>query len=262
MRGAVTAADEQSHKAAADRPARRALADTVPIVAGYLPFGFVLGATVAASDVPDVVGWAASPIVFAGAAQLAIIELLDAGAGIAVVVATAWVINLRHVMYSGAIAPYFLGTPLWWRLLAPHVMVDPVYSLAAVRFREYRDSRSQRVYWAVSGGFLLLCWSAMTGAGVLLGARLPDWSALELAVPLVFVALLIPSISDRPTLAAAVVGGVVTVAARGLPLHLGLVVGALSGIVAGVLLDGWAGDGEDAPGPHPVPGGIHEEGRP
>lgn len=240
--------------------ARRALADALPLVAGYLPFGFVLGATIADSAVPNVAGWASSPIIFAGAAQLAVIDLLDAGAAIPVIVATAWVINARHLMYSGAIAPYFRGTPLWWRLAAPHLMVDPTYSLAAVRFPDMESKRDQRIYWAAFGGFVWVCWSAMTAAGIVLGARLPAALDLGLAVPLVFVALLIPTVTDRPTLAAAIVGGAVTVAAQGLPLHLGLITGAISGVVAGLLLEDRA---ESGTGTHDLAGASERhEGAP
>lgn len=218
-------------------PAVQAVADGLPLMVGYLPFGVVLGATIAASDVPDLAGWASSPLLFAGAAQLAMIELLDSGAALPVVVATALVINARHLMYSGAIAPYFAGTPLWWRLAAPFVMVDPVYTMAAVRFPEIADTAGQRRYWATLGLVLLAWWSTVTAAGVVLGARLPSSLDLSLAVPLVFLALLVPAVVDRPTLTAAAVGGTVTVAANGLPLHLGLLTGALCGVIAGVVAE-------------------------
>jgi predicted branched-subunit amino acid permease len=223
---------------------RRALLDAIPLVTGYLPFGFVLGATVTESSVGNLPGFASSPLIFAGAAQLAVVELLDSGAGLAVVVATAWVINLRHVMYSGAIAPWFRDAPLRWRLFAPYVMADPVYSFAVVRFPEIGEPRLQRRYWAVFGGFLWLCWTTMTGVGIVLGARLPDAMQLELAVPMVFLALLVPTVTDRPTLAAAATGGLVTVAAAGLPLHLGLITGILAGVLVGLALDGAATDGK------------------
>lgn len=225
---------------------RQGLADVLPLMLGYLPFGLVLGATIAESSVPDVIGWATSPLIFAGAAQLAVVDLLDAGAALGVVVATALVINARHLMYSAAIAPWFRGTPLWWRLAAPHLMADPVYTFAAARFPGLASQRSQRVYWLTVGLVGWACWSLMTAAGILLGAQLPAGLDLGPAVPLVFLALLVPAVTDRPTLAAAVVGGLATVAAEGLPLQLGLLVGALCGVAAGVLLDGYADD-RDAP---------------
>lgn len=239
----------------ADRPSpapppwRRGVVEALPLIAGYLPFGLVLGATIAASDVPDLIGWASSPLVFAGAAQLALIDLLDSGAATIVVIATAAVINLRHVMYSGALAPWFRDAPTWWQFTAPHLMADPVYTLAAVRFPELPHEPARRSYYAGLGLTLFLGWCGMTAAGIVVGASLPRGVDLSVAVPLVFLALLIPTVTDRPSLAAAVAGGAVTIAADGLPFHLGLLVGALSGVAVGLGVDRAVGARPAAEGP-------------
>jgi len=69
------------------------------------------------------------------------------------------------------------------------------------------------------------------------GAGVPDAWGLTFAVPLVFLALLVPAMKDRPTTAAAVAAGAVTVVAGGLPLNLGLLTGAVSGIAVGLLTE-------------------------
>jgi len=70
-----------------------------------------------------------------------------------------------------------------------------------------------------------------------LGAGIPeDWS-LGFAIPLSFLALLIPSIRNRATLGAALTGGVLAVLAVDLPYNLGLLAGALGGIIAGLTLE-------------------------
>lgn len=220
------------------RPAfRRGQLDGVPLVLGYLPFGLVLGATIATSSVPDLAGWATSALIFAGAAQLAVVELADAGAAAVVVVTTALVINLRHVMYSAGLVPWFRDEGLLWRALSPVVLTDPQYSMAVTRFPGFADAPARRGYYVGLASVLWPAWMAMTAAGIVVGARLPDGLSLDLAVPLVFLALLVPTVDDRPTLAAAVTGGVVAVAARGAPLHLGLLIGAVAGIVAGLVFD-------------------------
>ncbi len=218
-------------------PMRRGVADAIPIVLGYLPFGLIMGTTIARSPINDMVGWASSPLMFAGASQLAAIELVDAGAGAVVVVATALVINLRHVMYSGGMAPWFRDAPSGFQYAAPFLLADPVYTMSAVRFPELPDSRSRRRYYLSLGLFLFAGWTSMTAGGILVGAALPDGLGLDLAVPLTFIALLVPAVDDRPTLVAALVGGTVALVAHGLPLHLGLLVGAVAGIVAGVVAD-------------------------
>lgn len=218
-------------------PVRRAVADATPIVLGYLPFGLIMGTTIARSPIHDAVGWASSPLMFAGASQLAAIELIDAGAGAVVVLATALVINLRHVMYSGGMAPWFRDAPGWFRVGAPYLLADPVYTMSALRFPELDGDRERRLYYLGLGGTIFTGWMCMTVGGIVVGGALPEGLGLDLAVPLTFLALLVPAVEDRPTLVAALVGGAVAVVADGLPLHLGLLVGALAGIVAGVVAD-------------------------
>jgi predicted branched-subunit amino acid permease len=55
-------------------------------------------------------------------------------------------------------------------------------------------------------------------------------------VPLLFLALLVPSINDEPTAVAAAIGGFVAVVAVGAPMNLGIIVAGLSGVTAAVLV--------------------------
>jgi predicted branched-subunit amino acid permease len=223
-------------------PVRQALADVAPLILGYIPFALVFGATVGASPVSDLAGWLSSPIVYAGASQLAMVELLGRGAAPAIVVLTVLVINLRHVMYSGSLAVWFRDEPLRWRLAAPYLLVDPVYTFAIVRFPRLETARDRRRYYVTLGAALLANWTLATGAGVVLGAQLPADVPFELAIPLVFLALLVPMLVDLPTIAAATVAAAVTITAHDAPLHLGLVIGAAAGMAAGMALDRHARD--------------------
>ena len=83
----------------------------LPLSIGAFPFGLAYGVTVVESSMNDLVGWLASFIVLAGAAQLAISDLIDQGAPWFIVVGTALVINARFMMYSGALAPSFSAVP-------------------------------------------------------------------------------------------------------------------------------------------------------
>ena len=86
-----------------------------------------------------------------------------------------------------------------------------------------------------AAGSLWAGWQVATVVGAVAGASIPpDWG-LNFAVPLTFIALLVPAITDRASFAAAVTGGVVATAVHALPWHLGLIVGAVSGIGAGML---------------------------
>lgn len=211
--------------------------DAAPLTLGYLPFALVMGASIAASPVANVAGWASSPLIFAGASQLALLGVLDGGGTVMVAVMTALAINLRHVMYSASLAPWMAGQDWRWRLAAPLLLNDPQFLLVSRRFPELPDDAAKRRYYLELGLMLLVAWTTMTAIGVVVGSRLPDTLPFDVIAPLTFLALLVPSLTNRPSIGAAVAGGSVAVAAHGLPIHLGLLVGILAGVAAGRALD-------------------------
>ena len=206
--------------------------DSVPTLPANIPFGFVAGAAAVQAGFTDVQAVAMSALVFGGASQLAAIDLLNANAPLAVVVLTAVVVNLRYVMYSAAIAPHFRSLAERWRLALSQFIVDTTFAIAVTEY-EQRERTDRRAYFlgvvaAIYGG-----WMAGSVAGVLLGDRVPEGLQLDFAIPLLFLALLVPSVSDEPTGVAAAVGGFAAVVGVGLPMNLGIVAAALAGVLAG-----------------------------
>ena len=204
-----------------------------PLLLAVIPFGLVLGVTAASTAVGGLLGAATSSIIFAGAAQLVTVQLLDTDTSLAVII-TALVVNVRHLMYSAAMAPHFSEWPRRSRLLLPYLLTDQAFTLSMIRYESTDDPVYKRWYFVGAGLALWLPWQLSTIAGVLLGAQIPASLDLGFAIPLVFLVLLIPVVQTRPGLAAAIVGGVVAVAAASAPYGLGLVIGALVGVGAGV----------------------------
>ena len=218
--------------------ARRAMSNAfrgmAPLLIGVVPFGLIIGITAAATAIGGGLGYLSSIIIFGGAAQLAAIELIDQGAAAVVIAATGIVINSRHVMYSAALADQFRPFPRLWRIGLPYLLTDQAFVLSAADWRTETDPTYRRWYFFGVGIGLWVPWQIAVAVGVIVGAEIPaDWS-LDFIVPLVFLGLLIPSVRDRPSLAAALVGGVVAVLAADIPWHLGLMVATLCGVVAGV----------------------------
>ncbi|MGB5533084.1 MAG: AzlC family ABC transporter permease [Acidimicrobiia bacterium] len=217
----------------------KALADGVrafaPLLIAVIPFGLVFGIVAAGSEVGPWLGGFTSFIIFAGAAQLATLQLIDAGAAGAVVIATALVINARHLMYSAALAPAFREFPKGARFALPYLLTDQAFALSIVRFGEVEDPAYRLWFFTGAGLSLWVPWQIFTIAGIVLGAQIPASWSLDFAIPLMFVILLVPTIKGRPDLLAAVVGATVAILAAGAPYGLGLIIGAVSGVVAGVV---------------------------
>ena len=92
-------------------------------------------------------------------------------------------------------------------------------------------------YFLGAGLGLWLTWQISTGVGIMLGAQIPGSWALDFTLALTFIALVVPALKDRPSLAAALAAGAVAVAAASWPYKLGLMAAALTGIVVGLFLD-------------------------
>lgn len=217
---------------------RAGVRDVLPLLLGVAPFALVAGIAAVEAGLTPVQAVGMSVVVFAGASQLAALELIGANAPLAVVVATAIVINLRMLMYSASIAPHFAHLGRRVRATLAYLLTDQAYALSIAEYTDTdRDERDRRRYYLGVAGSLWAVWVVGTVAGIALGAGVPESWGLSFAVPLVFLALLVPAMKDRPTIVAGVVGGAVAVVAAGAPLNLGLLAGAVGGIVAGLLAE-------------------------
>lgn len=224
--------------ASARRSAREGLVLMAPLALGVGPFGLVVGASASQNglSVAESVGF--SVFVFAGASQLAAVDLLGNGAGLAVVIGTALVINMRMLMYSASLAPYAGEIRPARRTLMTYLLVDQAYALSIVRWERKPEAPADRfAFFAGVAVPLWAVWQVTTVLGMVFGSQVPDGIPLTFTVTLVFLAVLVPAVTDRPRLVAAVVAGGVAVTARGLPANLALPVGALCGIAAGAWFD-------------------------
>lgn len=212
-----------------------------PILLGAVPFGMIAGVATVAIGLGPRHALGLSAIVFAGAAQLATVELLGNGAPLVVVVATALIINARFVMYSASLAPYLRPLPTRQKALVAYLLTDQAYAFSINRYVDVDESPRRRLgYYLGAALTLWLTWQISNIAGAVLGAAVPEAWSLDFAVPLVFIALLVPAVRDRSDLVAALVAGGLAVAGADLPLNLGLPVAATGGIVAGMVSERFA----------------------
>ncbi len=200
---------------------------------GAAPFGLFTGVSAIGAGMhpADIVFMSA--VVFAGSSQLAAISLMASGAAIWAIVLTVAMVNLRHVMYSLSLAPWVARYGLLKRLLVSFLMVDQSFAMTILRYPR-EDEDFPRFHYALGIGIpMWLLWVGTTTVGAVLGAQLPPEWQLDFAVPLLFLALLVPAVTTRPMLVAAAVAGAIALALTSLPYNLGLILGSVAGIAAG-----------------------------
>lgn len=256
------------HSAAPCPPLTRARAlalgarDTLPLIAGTIPFGLICGTLAVAAGLSAAQAVGMSMLVFAGSAQFIAISLLASGAGVAVVILTTLVVNLRHVLYSATLQPHVRHLPQRWRAPLAFWLNDETF---AVVHRWYDAAGAQREqgregnavpsaatlssmpsscatshwYYCGSGMAMYVNWVLCTLLGVMFGQRIPNLAGwgLDFAMLATFIGIIVPLLRNRPQVAAAAVAACVALAAQGLPYKLGLMAAAVAGIAAGVSLE-------------------------
>lgn len=174
--------------------------DVLPALPANVPFGVIAGVATVAVGVDSAQAVAFTGLLFAGAAQVAAVELLDQHAPVALVVLTALVVNLRYVMYSASVATRFKDLSTRWKLVVAFFLLDVTYALAVARFdpSDPPGPETGRRYYL---GTALPLWGTWVGAslvGIVFGAQVPESLQLDFAIPLLFMGLLFPALKrDR-----------------------------------------------------------------
>ncbi|NWG32901.1 MAG: AzlC family ABC transporter permease [Chloroflexi bacterium] len=210
----------------------------LPILIGVFPFGMIYGALALNAGLEQFAAQMMSAIVFAGSAQFVIVQLVHEAAPGFVIILTIAVVNLRHVLYSASLAPYLGHLPLRWKALLGYLLTDEAYAPTILKYE--RTGVQPSGHWFLLGAGLALwsTWQASTALGIFLGAAIPDSWSLDFALPLTFIAMVVPVLKGRPYVAAALSAGAVALAAYSLPFKLGLILAALTGIGLGTSLEG------------------------
>ena len=105
----------------------------LPIVLGYIPVGFAYGVLAKKSGLGLFNCVAMSVIVFAGSAQLIGAGLFGAAASPFTLVFTTFVVNLRHLLMSAALAPKLKGWHKWQIALFGYELTDETFALHSMR---------------------------------------------------------------------------------------------------------------------------------
>jgi predicted branched-subunit amino acid permease len=226
----------------------------IPILFGVIPFGMIYGVLALDAGMSPAESQAMSSIVFAGSSQFIATQLIGNAVLGVVIVLTIGIINLRHLLYSASISPYFVDLSRPWKAFLAYFLTDEAYAVAISHFRnldrsekeiiqgeknhEDLTSRIRYKHWYYLGaGFgLWSTWQISTAAGIYMGAIIPENWSLDFTLSLTLIALVVPTLEDRASLLSAITAGLIAVLAFSLPYKLGLLAAALCGILIGVLI--------------------------
>jgi branched chain amino acid efflux pump len=189
-------------------PLREGARRVAPLVVPAAAFGVSFGVLAAAAGMGKVAPVVMSATTFAGAGQFAAASILDEGGAIVAAMAAAALLNSRYVPIGISVAPLFHG-PAWKRVVEGQLIVDESWAISNLG-----GGRFDRGLLLGAGLVLYPCWVLSTAIGAVAGDLLgdPERLGLDAAFPALFLALLIPQLRTRLTIAAALGGAAIALA--------------------------------------------------
>jgi 4-azaleucine resistance transporter AzlC len=219
-------------------PGRAAIAEGWPVFVTAAFVGIAFGLTSRQSGLGIIETSATSVIVFAGASQFVMVDLLRTGAPAPAIVLTVVLLNARHLLMAAAMRPFVATASLVRRLGFAYILTDEAFALGIGWFRRgHRDLR----YYTVFGAVLWCSWNLGTLLGATFGADLqdPQRFGIDFAITAVFVAIVVIGARHRADAAVAAAAVIVAAGLRlaGASAVAVVVAGALAPLVAFALRD-------------------------
>ncbi len=181
-----------------------------PICLGYVPIGLAFGVLAQKAGLSPMAIGLMSMLVFAGSSQFIAVAMLEAGSGIAAIVATVFTVNLRHLLMSSAISVYLKGLHKRWLSLFAYGITDESFALNLVRFREENwDWKRALTVNQVTNAV----WVGSTVIGGIGGAFIPAHAfGIDYALMAMFLCLLVYQLRGRLYVATGLIAGITAVA--------------------------------------------------
>ena len=209
---------------------------------GYIPIALAYGLLAQQAGLSMRLTAAMSVFVFAGASQFIAVSMLMNGYAPAAVIGTTFTVNFRHVLMSASLSPRAVEWSAPMRVLFGSMLTDESFAVHSVRFADGDVDYAAAVTMNAAA---YLAWCIFGVLGNRLGTLIerPEVWGLDFALPAMFIGLLMLSCRNKSAVAAALTGGVVSVA-----LYLAgfgwwaAFMGAVAGATSGTLVSGVAAD--------------------
>ena len=164
------------------------LAAAWPICVGYFPIGLSLGVLAQKGGLAPWQMAAMSLLVFAGGSQFITVAMLAGGASGLAMVSTVFMVNLRHLLMSSALAVHFPGVSRRFLALFAYGITDESFAVNLTRFNRGDWNRYSALTLNHTAN---ATWVFSTVIGVYLGKLVPSGATgVDYALTGMFICLL------------------------------------------------------------------------
>ncbi|MDH2880805.1 AzlC family ABC transporter permease [Bacillus cytotoxicus] len=228
-----------------DETFRQGVKDCLPTVLGYLSIGIAAGVIAKTAGFSIIEIAFMSTLIYAGSAQFILAGMYAAGASASAIIFTVFFVNLRHLLMSAALAPYFLQVPFLRNIVIGSQITDETFGVAV-------QHGVKKGYIGESWMFGLnvtayMNWIIATIIGGLFGEWIPDphTYGMDYALPAMFIGLFVLQfISSKPKrmihLSVAVAAIMIAYSAHFfMPASIAVIIATLTAATIGVMIEKW-----------------------
>lgn len=187
---------------------RKGVQRAMPVVLGYIPIGFAYGVLAGKGGLSATNTLLMSFIVFAGSAQFIAVGLFASGAGVAAVILTTFIVNLRHLLMAAALAPFLSKWKKSLQAFFAFELTDETFALHSIASASLNSCSLEALAVNVTAQ---LSWIFGTALGIVAAGLIGDIKPLGLdyALSAMFIGLLVGQCLDRIRLMTAIIAGIV-----------------------------------------------------
>lgn len=173
--------------------------DCIPTVLGYVSIGFAAGIVGNSANLSLMEIGLLSALVYAGASQFIICAMLITMSPPSAIIATTFLVNLRHFLMSATLAPHFTSYSLLKNIGIGALLTDESFGVATHRIAKGLPLHDKWMNGLNITAYLV--WIASCLAGGWLGSWIPDpkSAGLDFALTAMFVALLVLQMYAQPS---------------------------------------------------------------
>jgi len=218
--------------------------DCIPTLLGYLSIGFAAGVVekTAGLSIMEVV--LISLILYAGSAQFIAAGMIAVNSSATAIIITVFFVNLRHILLSAALSPYFRHLSPLKNMLLGSLLTDETFGVAINKAAEKKAISERWMHGLNLTAWLN--WAVANMAGAYFGNWIsnPEKYGLDFALPAMFIGLLVLSMISRKKIVLDIIVAVFAIMiAVGVSMifssSLGVILAAVIASTLGMVIEKW-----------------------
>jgi 4-azaleucine resistance transporter AzlC len=184
--------------------------DTIPLGISVSIYGVVYGVLAGKAGLTVFEAAAMSAFIFAGASQIAAVQMIALGSNPISIILTVFIINLRHYLLAASISPYIKESSTKMKMVNAFFMTDESY---AVTYSNFQKSKPSNMFFLGSGLNIYIFWGGAGILGYLFGNIIPSNLnyIFDFAFIAAFLGMLVPMVKDFPVIVTVFISAIISI---------------------------------------------------